>query len=202
MAKKTMQGQGKHYRQIRYLRRFRVARHARVAQNAPMPEAPRLDSTAPYPLAVIMERVRLADRWATETWEARSVVPDSQPADSSERVILDDGRTMQVLFPGMILRLEPTEAEGYLLNLTSPEPRVFVLWRMEEDLARPEQLTVSYNEGTRWADTDEHVDGVPLPEDLISWITQFAVAHYRPAPRKKPRYASSRDKGVASRRQG
>ena len=202
MAKKGIGGQGKHYRQIKYLPRFRVARRARVAQNVLMPDAPSSTNSAPYPLAVIMERLRLADRWATEKWEAKSVMPDSQPAGSSERVIRDDGRTLQVLFPGMILRLEPAEAEGYLLNLTSPEPRVFVLWRMEEDLARPEQLTVSYNEGTRWADTDEHVDSVPLPEDLVSWITQFAVAHYRPEPRKKPRYASSKDKGVASRRQG
>ncbi len=183
-------------------RGFRVARQASVAQNGSMPEAPASASTATYPLAVIMERVRLADRWATERWEAKSVVPDSESAGSAERVILDDGGTMQVLFPGMTLRLESAEAEGYLLNLTSPEPRVFVLWRVEEDLARPQQLTVSYNEGTRWADTDEAVDGVPLPEELVSWITQFAVAHYRPAPRKKPRYASSKDKGVASRRQG
>ena len=202
MAKKAMRGQGKHYREIKYLQRFRLAGHAAVAQNVAMPEARRLDSTAPYSLAVIMERVRLTDRWATENWEAKSVVPDPHPTGSSERVILDDGQTMQVLFPAMILRLDPTEAEGYLLNLTSPEPRVFVLWRVEEDLARPEQLTVSYNEGTRWADTDEHVDSVPLPEDLVSWITQFAVAHYRPAPRKKPRYATSKDKGVASRRHG
>lgn len=202
MAKKAMRAQGKHYRQIKYLQSFRVARRAAVAQNVAMPDVPTSTSTAPYSLAVIMERVRLANRWATENWEAKSVVPDPHPAGSSARVILDDGQTMQVLFPGMTLRLDPTEAEGYLLNLTSPEPRVFVLWRVEEDLARPEQLTVSYNEGTRWADTDEHVDSVPLPEDLVSWITQFAVAHYRPAPRKKPRYASSKDKGVASRRHG
>jgi hypothetical protein len=159
-------------------------------------------SAAPYPLAVIMERERLADAWATERWEAKAVVRDSSAAGSPERVIADDGKTRQVLFPGMSLRLEALEAEGYLLNLTSPEPRVFVLWRADDGVVRPERLTVSYNEGTRWADSDENVDSVPLPEDLVPWITQFAVAHYRPEPKKKPRYASSKDKGVASRRQG
>jgi len=167
-----------------------------------MPDAEAFAHVAPYPIAVIMERVRLADKWATERWEAKGIVPDAQPPGTSERVILDDGETTRVLFPGLTLCLEPAEAEGYLLNLTSPEPRVFVLWRLEEELARPERLTVSYNEGTRWADTDEHVDSVALPEDLIDWITQFAVAHYRPEPGKKPRYASSKDKGVASRRHG
>jgi hypothetical protein len=71
---------------------------------------------------------------------------------------------------------------------------------MEEEVARPKLLTVSYHEGMRWADSDEHVDGVALPPDLVPWIAQFAQAYYRPEPKKKPRYASSKDKGVASRR--
>jgi hypothetical protein len=194
--------QGKHLWQIKYLESLRVARCACLAQNARMPDARSSPSAAPYPLAVIMERVRLADRWATDHWEAKDIVRDLSPPGSTERVILEDERTTQVLFPSMPLRLQAAEAEGYLLNLTSPEPRVFVLWRMDGEIARPERLTVSYNEGTRWADSDEHVDSVPLPEDLVPWITEFAVAHYRPEPKKKPRYASSKDKGVASRRQG
>lgn len=159
-------------------------------------------STAPYTLAVIMERAQLADAWSTERWEAKAVVPDRSPAGSAERVILDDGKIRQLLFPGMALRLEALEAEGYLLNLTSPEPRIFVLWRADGGIARPERLTVSYNEGTRWADSDENVDSVPLPADLFDWIAEYATAHYRPEPKKRPRYASSKDKGVASRRGG
>ena len=172
-----------------------------MAHNAAMADATPDPALSPYPLAVIMERVRLDDRWATEKWEAKGIVPDTAPPGSAERVILDDGHTLQVLFPGVTLRLITIEAEGYLLNLTSPQPRVFVLWRLEDEVARPERLTVSYNEGTRWADSDESVDGVPLPEDLVPWIAEFAAAHYRPEPKKKPRYASSKDKGVGARRQ-
>lgn len=149
-----------------------------------------------------MECVRLQDQWATEKWEAKAVVRDALPPGATEQVIMDDGQTKQVLFPGVPLRLDALEAEGYLLNLTSPEPRVFVLWRADDGIARPERLTVSYNEGTRWADSDENVDSVPLPDDLFSWIAEYAAAHYRPEPKKKPRYASSKDKGVASRRDG
>jgi hypothetical protein len=171
-----------------------------MAHNAAMADAKTISGAPPYPLAVIMERVCLTGRWATEKWEAKGVVPDTSPPGSAERVILDDGQTRQVLFSGMILRLNPVEAEGYLLNLTSPQPTVFVLWRMDGEVARPQRLTVSYNEGTRWADSDENVDGVSLPEDLVPWIAEYAAAHYRPEPKKKPRYASSKDKGVASRR--
>lgn len=165
-----------------------------------MAEKAAISSTAPYPLAIIMERVRLADRWAMERWEAKGVVRDILPPESAEQVIRVDGHATEMIFPGMQLRLDPAEAEGYYLNITSPQPKLFVLWRMDGEVARPLHLSVSYNEGTRWADSDEHVDGVALPPDLLPWISEFAAEHYRPEPRKKPRYASSKDKGVASRR--
>ncbi len=60
---------------------------------------------APYPIAVIMERVQLANRWATERWEAKGVVRDIAPPGSGERVILSDENTTQILFPGLTLRL-------------------------------------------------------------------------------------------------
>jgi hypothetical protein len=157
---------------------------------------------APYPIAVIMERVRLANRWATERWEAKGVVRDVMPPGSGERVIVSDERITQIVFPGFVLKLHPDEAEGYLYNITSPEPKVFVMWRMRDDVARPELLTVSYHEGARWMDTDENVGGVALPPDLLPWIAEFAALHYKPEPKKKVRYASSKDKGVASHRDG
>jgi hypothetical protein len=63
-------------------------------------------------------------------------------------------------------------------------------------------VTASYHEGARWMDAEETVDGVALPTDLLPWISEFVAEHYRPEPPKKKRYASSRDKGVASRRDG
>lgn len=157
---------------------------------------------APYPVAVIMERVKLESRWASERWEARGVVQDAAPAGSAERVIVKDERSMQVLFPGFVLRLHPDESEGYIYNIMSPQPKVFIMWRMDGELARPESLTVSYHEGARWMDSEETVGGVALPPDLIPWIAAFAEAHYQPETPKKKRYASSRDKGVASHREG
>ena len=156
-------------------------------------------TAANYPVAVIMERVALTSRWQSEQWQAGSVVPDTQTAGSSERTIVQQEKLTQVLFPGHRLSLFPDEAEGYYLNITSPEPKVFVLWRMNEDVARPERLTVSYHEGARWMDSDERVDGVALPAELLPWIGEFVAQHYKPEPPKKKRYASSRDKGRMGR---
>jgi len=159
---------------------------------------------APFPVAVIMERVRLNDRWETERWEAKGVVRDSAAPGEGERVIVNDERAMQILFPGFTLKLHPDEAEGYLFNITSPQPKVFVMWRVGEDgIARPESLTVSYHEGARWMDAEETVGGVALPPELLQWIAEFGAEHYKgEEPKKKKRYASSRDKGVASHRDG
>ncbi len=153
-----------------------------------------------YPIAVIMERI-MHDKnpWVPYRWEAKGVVRDIFPAGSSDRVIVRDEQQLQVLFPGLELRLTREEAEGYYLNLTSPEPKVFVLWRPHDEQARPAFVTVSYNEGTRWADSGESVDGVPLPAELLPWMGEFVEQHYKPEPKKPKKYASSRDKGRMGR---
>jgi hypothetical protein len=148
-----------------------------------------------YPLAIIMERTELTSRWATEKWEAKGVVQDSSAPGSVRKVIVQSAGITQVLYPGFRLDLKRDEAEGYYLNLTSPEPKVFVLWRWIDETAQPQRVTVSYGEGTRWADSGEQVDGVQVPTDLLPWMAQFVEAHYRPEPRKAKRYASNRDKG-------
>jgi len=158
-------------------------------------------ASAPYPLAVVMERLRLANRWGSEQWEAKGVVRDPRSTQSSGETLFDDGRSTQFLFPGFELKLRPDEAEGYFLNITSPQPKVFVLWRKddEDEIARPRHITVSFNEGARWMDGGASVDGVALPVDLLSWIGKFVERHYKPEPKKKGRWASNKDKGVGFR---
>ena len=146
------------------------------------------------PLAVIMQRTAVASRWISEQWEAKGIVRDVSES-AAPRVIVDRDDITQTLYPGFRLRLTRDEAEGYFLNLTSPEPKVFVLWRTVDGTPRPEMITVSYGEGTRWADSGEQVDGVPLPLELMPWMAAFVDAHYHPEPPKKKRYASSRDRG-------
>ena len=70
----------------------------------------------------------------------------------------------QWLHPGFKLVLHRDEPEGYYLNVSAPQPRVFVLWRMEERAtALPLDVTVSSDEGGRWLDGGHSVDGVAMP---------------------------------------
>lgn len=144
-------------------------------------------------LAVIMERALLANKWADHRWEAVGVLPEAGECGAAARRIVAEARSEQWLFPSQELRLYPDEAENYLLNLTAPEPRVFVMWRLEDDLARPCFLTLSYGEAARMLDAGEQVDGVAMPPEIHAWAGAFAREHYRPPePRKGRRFASTR----------
>jgi hypothetical protein len=142
-----------------------------------------------------MQRRRVRSKWIEEQWEAVGIVQDPQSPGSAPSAIVQRDDLTQMLFPGHHLQLARDEAEGYYLNLTSPEPKVFVLWREVAGVAEPKLLTVSYGEGARWADSGEQVDGVPLPPDLAAWVAEFVETHYRPEPPQRKRYASNRDRG-------
>ena len=148
-----------------------------------------------WPAAVIMERMAITNRWASEKWEAKGVVRDTAPRGAPALVIVRQEKLTQMLFPGHVIKLHRDEAEGYYYNISSPQPKVFVLWRMEDDVAKPQFVTVSYHEGSRWLDSGENVDGVQLPPELMPWMAEFVDLYYKPEPKKPKKYASNKDKG-------
>ena len=118
-----------------------------MADNPLMPVS--ILKTWEWPAAVIMERMVIVNRWADERWEARGIVSETAASGAPARVIVHTDRITQTLYPGYTVRLHRDEAEGYYYNITSPEPKVFVLWRVEDAVARPKFLSVSYHEGDR-----------------------------------------------------
>ncbi len=139
-------------------------------------------SAPSLPVAVIMERRVLDNRWQAERWAPLAIVPDTDAGEP--RLLLEDSERAQWLHPGFAIELHRDEADGYYLNLTTETPYVFVNWRMVDDLAVPKIVTVSYHEAARMMDGGELVDGVPLPPELLGWIDEFVRAHYRPEEKK------------------
>ena len=131
-----------------------------------------------------MQWTRLNDRWQSEKWEAIGVVEDEGTQTAPTQLMNDQFRA-RWLHPGYTLNLYRDEAEGYYLNLSAPQPFVFVMWRLEDDMARPSILTLSYNEAARMMDADEHVDGVPVPEQWREPLDAFVALHYRPETKNK-----------------
>jgi hypothetical protein len=160
--------------------------HAR--QTPPMPM-----TAMRFPVTVIFERTPLENRWASERWEPVEVLPalDDRSQSGVPERLADRGGTARWSIGGQELELHRSEGEGYYLNITAPEPKVFVMWRMKEEGGDPPVfpvvVTVSYNEAARMLDGGEQVDAVTMPAQIRSWMEPFVAANYTPEPRKKIR---------------
>ncbi len=138
------------------------------------------------PVSIIMQRRALQNRWQSEAWEPLGVVLNH--AGSGEpSLLVEEGGIAQWLHPGFELQLFRDETEGYYLNVSSNEPRIFVMWRMEDDKAVPQFVTVSYNEAGRLMDGGEQVDNVPMPPEVMAWVGGYVEANYRPEPKRRVR---------------
>lgn len=170
-------------------------------------------------ISIILQRAPVASRWISDRWEpvavevadpkavvvpraaaevnsAPSAVRRTAAVDPTEHAVYllhDSIQGTRWRFTGHALELHRSEGEGYYLNLTAPEPKVFVMWRMLEPealveggpAARPELATVSYNEAARMLDGGEQVDAVPLPAEVRAWMEPFVAENYKPEPKRK-----------------
>ena len=142
-------------------------------------------------VAVIMQRRALESRWQSETWEPVGVLLDYE-GEAAARVIVEEGATTQWLYPGFDIELRRDEADGYYMNMSTDQPSVFILWRLEGALAVPQFVTVSYAEAGRWMDAGERVDLVAMPREMVPWVGGYVERNYKPEPKKKQRPQSFR----------
>ncbi|MEO5701212.1 MAG: DUF3305 domain-containing protein [Casimicrobiaceae bacterium] len=140
-----------------------------------------------------MQRTRLVNRWIDERWEPVAV--ELSEAGPGVTRLSDSEAGDRWRFDGWELELHRVEAEGYYLNLSAPDPRVFIMWRMLEPealtpggpAAAPFVVTVSYNEAARMLDGGEQVDSLAMPVEVHNWVAPFAREHYKPEPKRKVR---------------
>src|SRR5690242_8258385 len=93
-------------------------------------------SAVRFGVAVILQRTKLANRWIDARWEPIEIVDDSDSSSVPVRVG-EDERGTRWRFGGQVIELHRSEAEGYYLNLTSPQPKAFVMWRTNDDGREP-----------------------------------------------------------------
>jgi hypothetical protein len=147
-----------------------------------------------FPVAVVIEKIPLTNRWTSEKWQIGAVERDDSPLRVAVK-LSDDATGTRWRFTGFAIELHASESEGYFLNITAPEPKIFVMWRMLDPesiasdglSARPELVTVSYNEAARLMDGGEMVDAVPLFPELLVWMQPYVAANYKPEPKRKVR---------------
>jgi hypothetical protein len=138
-----------------------------------------------YPVGIVVERRLIANRWQNEQWEAVGICAGNAADEIGCRALEADALCMRWQWTGFAIELVRSEAENYFLNISAPEPKVFVMWRFENDRAEPKIATVSYGEAARMLDAGDQVDGVPMPREIYEWTAAFVAEHYKPEPRRK-----------------
>ena len=135
-----------------------------------------------------MQRRASQSRWVDHVWEPWSVLPGYE-GEQAVRQLVNEAQVAQWLHPGFELVLHKDEIEGYYMNVSAQNPRVFVLWRMDGEAALPAEVTVSQEEAGRWMDGGHSVDGVAMPPEIFAWTGAYVEANYRPEPKQriKPR---------------
>jgi hypothetical protein len=123
-------------------------------------------------VAVTMRRVPntgAASRWESHRWELASVMPAAE--------LVQPISTENLIVRGPLdVTLFKDDAQGYRLNADSPAPCWFVMWRMEQgsDLPDVQAVSLSYHDAGRWLDSQERVDQVPAPLEVVQTIQEFA----------------------------
>lgn len=148
-------------------------------------------------VAVVMRKERITgpmSRWQAWRWVLAEVLAQDEGFGEQPRRLFKSEDEERWLYPGFSVELFRDDAEGYYLNVTTPAPCWFVLWRMEEEatladepLARPAMVSLSYHDAGRWLDAQETVEQVPAPAEVIDWMRSFAEEHYVVEPKRRKR---------------
>lgn len=146
-------------------------------------------------VSVLMRRVPVtgvAARWKPWRWALDDVVPHRPQHGDAPHRLYDNENGLCWIFPGFTVALYRDDAEGYYLNVTTPQPGWFVLWRMPEGAdddtpPQPQAVSVSYHDAGRWLDAQETVEQVPAPPQVVEWMRAFAEAHHTPEPKRRQR---------------
>jgi hypothetical protein len=154
-----------------------------------------MDPRPSIEVAVIMRREHIDNRWQPWRWVLADVVSNEAAFGGEPRLLLKSDDEERWLYPGFKVELFRDDAEGYYLNITTPAPCWFVLWRMDEEaavadepLARPVMVSLSYHDAGRWLDAQETVEQVPAPAHVVDWLRAFVDENYviEPKRRKRP----------------
>lgn len=147
-------------------------------------------NSARFPVAVVMRRQNAAGRPASWRWEARGVTASDGGQPLSRTLHEEEGARL-VLFDGHALELDRDHADHYVRNLSAPQPKVFVTWRLRDGEPLPHSFEVSCHEPVRHPvaagpmDTMP-MDTVPMPVGIADWVAEFVQVHCEPEPASGP----------------
>src|SRR3546814_6458507 len=130
--------------------------------------------------------MRISD-WSSDVCSSDlSVIPGAPPVEGFR--LLQGGKGW-ARYHACTLSLElfRTETEGYRYNLSQAVPTVYVILRREggsfEDAPTPFRVTACPYEAQDYSENSQDlVEGVPMPEPVIAWVQAYVHEHHVARP--------------------
>jgi len=134
-------------------------------------------------VGVIIRKQPGVTRWAKWVWRAVAVIPGAPPADWRE--MRRDGEAVEYHAATVTIEIHRAETEAYRVALSNDPPSVYVILRPSEDPEAQHDVevfgvTASAFEAQDYLDSGEEiVEPVPMPPELIAWLSSFVEIHHK-----------------------
>ena len=144
-------------------------------------EQPKMERYAHRPMTVMMERTG-------SRWQVIGILPSpAAVAGAPQReLVRDGGDTCIYRWDGLDLTLTPDACDDYWYNLTSAQPRLYVICQADADGAPlPLRITADQDDSVAAEEVEELFYQAAMPAAVVVWIKDYIDTHYRPGPRKQ-----------------
>jgi hypothetical protein len=150
-----------------------------------------LSSPARMSVGIVVEHRKLDHPWQSDRWNVIQLLP-GRPA-VAPWTLLAEGAGRQRYYAGALdLELYQGETEGYLDNLASSRPAVYVILRRAAGGGVVlHEATVDAGEIEAHADAgDDIIEALPIPPAVEAWMRDFVARHHV----ERPFYKRERDR--------
>lgn len=164
------------------------------------------------PLGVVIERRDSDNRWVDHVFSPVAVFPGAPEKDPySAWTKLKEGDGWAHFHAATVpLELFRTETEGYKVNLSNTQPHIYVVLTPGSEADDPEMIVHAvtacpFEAESYTMDSEQLVEGVPMPPEIAGWIKAFCDTHHRDVPfkkRKRKPYDPRKGDFLQPRRQG
>jgi hypothetical protein len=150
-------------------------------------------------LGVVIAHEKIDHPWQEYAWRPVSVFLNA-PEVSDWRELRRDPIATHYHAATLPLELHPKETIGYVANLTTGAPLVYVVLREGGEGARPVHVALvtasPYDAEVYGQNSDEIVDTVAMPEPLVALLEAFVAEHHEEEPfikRQRQKHHTSED---------
>ena len=142
-----------------------------------------MDKEVTMHVGIVVECRAVDNPWIDHSWKPVAVVPGL--SDVSEWRELEKGKDWtRYLCASLPVTLNHRETEAYQLNLLSEVPVIYVVLRPSEDDESEHEVaamnaSASPYDAQDFLDSgDDIVEGVPMPAEMLAWISDFLDEHH------------------------